>query len=68
MEEVLEDLEVGTYERKTMEQEGKERQNLNMLSRGEFVEAKFIRFEDVPIVSPTGDVLVDKLNFTVQFL
>ena len=61
MQEVLEDLDKGTYKRDQVENS----QNLNMLSRGEFVSAKFIKFEDVPIVAPNGDILVDKMNFTV---
>jgi len=33
---------------------------------GKSVEAEYIRFEDVPIISPAGDVLVEKLNFEAQ--
>lgn len=62
MEEVLEELNEGIYKRDQVE----DSTNLNMLSRGEFLEAKFIRFEDVPIVAPNGDILVDKINFTVS--
>ena len=66
MEEVLEDLEKGNYVRRNVIREnGKE--NLNMLARGKFQEAKYIKFENVPIVSPNGDVLVEDMNFTVPF-
>ncbi|KAI4090760.1 MAG: hypothetical protein LQ344_004540 [Seirophora lacunosa] len=34
--------------------------------RGEIVESSEIEFTDVPIVSPNGDVLVEKLNFSVK--
>lgn len=65
MEEVLEDLDTGNYVRtNVIREDGK--QNLNMLSRGKFVEAKYIKFEGVPIVSPNGDVLVEDMNFTVD--
>ena len=41
--------------------------NLTVLSRrGEIVESEDIEFTNVPIISPSGDVLVDKLNFNVQ--
>jgi len=64
MDCVLEDLEKGNYTRSTVASaEGKG--NLNMLQRGKFVEAKFIKFESVPIVSPNGDVLVESMDFQV---
>ncbi|KAI4143377.1 MAG: hypothetical protein LQ341_002940 [Variospora aurantia] len=34
--------------------------------RGKIVESSEIEFIDVPIVSPNGDVLVEKLNFSVK--
>ncbi|KAI4266114.1 MAG: hypothetical protein L6R35_006986, partial [Caloplaca aegaea] len=34
--------------------------------RGEIVQSSEIEFIDVPIVSPNGDVLVEKLNFSVK--
>ncbi|KAL8653633.1 MAG: hypothetical protein Q9210_001985 [Variospora velana] len=34
--------------------------------RGEMIESSEIEFTDVPIVSPNGDVLVEKLNFSVK--
>lgn len=35
------------------------------LSQGEIVESDSIKFDDVPIISPNGDVLVEKINFEV---
>ena len=35
-------------------------------NRGTTIESPSIEFTDVPIVSPNGDILVEKLNFSVQ--
>ena len=34
--------------------------------RGKIVESEAIEFTDVPIISPNGDILVEKLSFTVN--
>ena len=66
MDKVLFDLEKGNYVRTSVvTDQGKG--NLNMLSRGKFQESQFIKFENVPIVSPNGDVLVESMNFQVKF-
>ena len=67
MKEVLNDLEKGVYKRDQVENENKGLQTLSMQSRGEYIKAKYIRFEDVPIVAPNGDILVNSMNFTVRF-
>jgi len=36
------------------------------VTEGNVIEAEYIRFENVPIVSPAGDVLLDSLTFEVQ--
>lgn len=36
------------------------------VSEGNVIEADYIKFENVPIVSPAGDVLVESLTFEVQ--
>lgn len=64
MEEVLCDLEKGKYQRDQVEAQNQ--QTLSMESRGEYISAKYIRFEDVPIVAPNGDILVNSINFTVR--
>lgn len=64
MKEVLNDLEKGEYQRDQVESQGQ--QTLSMESRGEYLPAKYIRFEDVPIVAPNGDILVNSINFTVR--
>jgi ATP-binding cassette subfamily D (ALD) long-chain fatty acid import protein len=41
--------------------------NQDILSqRGNVIEAPFIEFQDVPIVSPNGDILIKKLNFRIE--
>lgn len=66
METVLEDLDKGNYTRASVVS-GQGTGNLNMLSRGKFFESKSIKFENVPIVSPNGDVLVESMDFTVTY-
>lgn len=34
--------------------------------RGVVIEGDYIKFEDVPIVSPAGDILVEKMNFEIR--
>lgn len=65
MDKVLFDLEKGNYVRTSVISETGTG-NLNMLDRGKFHEAKYIKFENVPIVSPNGDVLVESMNFQVN--
>jgi len=36
------------------------------MSHGEFIDSDVIKFEDVPIVSPNGDYLVDKITFEIK--
>ncbi|ORZ40254.1 ABC transporter transmembrane region 2-domain-containing protein [Catenaria anguillulae PL171] len=37
-----------------------------LASRGHVLESEYIEFENVPIVSPNGDVLVEKMSFHVK--
>eukprot|EP00744_Colponema_vietnamica_P005328 GILI01007811.1.p1 GENE.GILI01007811.1~~GILI01007811.1.p1 ORF type:complete len:670 (-),score=211.37 GILI01007811.1:129-2138(-) len=59
--EVLEDLKKGTYKR-TQVTDAK----VSFQDRGELVRSDRIEFKDVPIVSPNGDILIEKLCFTVN--
>ena len=36
------------------------------LSKGEVFESDVIRFEEIPIVSPNGEVLVEKISFEIK--
>jgi len=63
MKEVLDDLEKGKYKRNMIKQdEG----SVDTNTKGEIVEADFIKFEEVPILSPNGDVLVPKMTFEIK--
>jgi ABC-type uncharacterized transport system fused permease/ATPase subunit len=39
---------------------------IDMSKRGQLIEADHIKFQDVPIVSPNGDILVSKISFEVK--
>jgi len=34
---------------------------------GEFLESDIIEFTDVPIITPNGDILIEKMNFEVRY-
>jgi len=71
MEEVFVDLHEGKYVRSQVNQTNQkqvknEEASLNEMNKGKIVESKNIRFEDVPIYTPNGDCLVDKINIEVE--
>lgn len=68
MDEVLTDLKNGKYTRTQVTQEGvEETTKVNDWSKGgKIVVSENMRFEDVPILSPNGDVLVAKMNFEIK--
>ena len=69
MKTVLEDMEQGKFERTMIDknkEEIHEMRNLNSVSKGEIVESDVIKFEKVPIVSPSGDILVQALDFEIR--
>lgn len=64
--DVMDDIQAGHFEKKLVSSAGT-KENAEVLSgRGELLESQDIEFIDVPVVSPNGDVLVRKLNFSVQ--
>lgn len=66
---VLTDLHKGHYVRtacNTGSLETTQTTNLNILKNGVYVESENIRFENVDILTPTGDLLVEKMNFTIK--
>lgn len=68
MKEVLEDLQEGKYERTMIDNalEVHKKMNISAESKGEIIESNIIKFENVPIVSPNGDVLVKSLNIEIK--
>ena len=64
--EVMDDIQAGRFQKKLVSS-AETAENAEVLhGRGEVVESEDIEFTDVPIVSPSGDVLVRKLNFSVK--
>jgi len=39
---------------------------MNMNNLGKIIVDDFLKFEDVPILSPNGDILVDKMSFEIK--
>ena len=62
MKDVLEDLEKGKFKRDMVEGSFYKK----AVVKGKFVQTDKIGFEDVPIVSPNGDLLVDRLSITIE--
>lgn len=64
--DTMEEIKASRFEKKLVSSAGTE-ENAAVLKRRGFVqESSNIVFEDVPIVSPNGDVLVPKMSFTVN--
>ena len=78
---VMDDIRAGRFEKKLVSSsrsidtsssqtkiaDGKSYNNATLLTeRGTSIESEDIQFIDVPIISPNGDVLVEKLNFSVK--
>lgn len=64
LEEVLKDLDNGRYKRSMISNGDKEKIDFNQ--RGEYLPAdETIKFENVPIISPNGDILIHGINFEV---
>lgn len=64
--EVMDDIQAGHFEKKLVSSAGTDENAAVLQGRGEVIESTDIEFIDVPIISPNGDVLVRKLNFTVK--
>lgn len=63
--DVIDDVAAGHFEKKLVSSASTEENAAVLRGRGTIMESDFIEFVDVPIVSPNGDVLVQKLSFTV---
>ena len=63
---VMDDIQAGRFQKK-LASSSETAENVDILrGRGTVIESDDIEFRDVPIVSPNGDVLVRKLNFSVK--
>ena len=63
--EVIEDIEKGHFEKALVSSASTEANATVLAGRGEQEEGDDIKFENVPIVSPNGDVLVKALSFHI---
>jgi ATP-binding cassette subfamily D (ALD) protein 3 len=61
MNKVLDEIKLGKF-KKSEEHE----KLLSNYKGGEINESDIISFQDVPIVTPTGDLLVNKITFTIK--
>lgn len=69
MEQVLSDLNEGKYKRVMVTTDPKKSNQItenNMADNAKIVYGDKIVFKDVPILSPNGDVLIDKMNFSIE--
>lgn len=63
--DTMEQVKASKFEKKLVSSAGTEENAAVLRGRGRVEESPNIVFEDVPIVSPNGDVLVPKMSFTV---
>lgn len=64
--DVMDDIQAGHFKKNLVSTAGAEENAGILRGRGEIVESEDIEFVDVPVISPNGDVLVRKLNFSVK--
>jgi ATP-binding cassette subfamily D (ALD) long-chain fatty acid import protein len=64
--DVMDEVQAGKFEKRLVSSAGIAENAAVLKGRGKFVEGNEIEFTDVPIVSPNGDILVEKLSFTVK--
>ncbi|EFW16378.1 hypothetical protein D8B26_005721 [Coccidioides posadasii str. Silveira] len=64
--EVIDDISKGRFEKKLVSSASIEGHAAVLSKRGTISESDSIEFTDVPIVSPNGDILVEKLSFSVH--
>lgn len=63
---VIDDIQAGHFDKNLVSSAETSLQASVLQGRGETIESDNIEFIDVPIVSPNGDILVEKLNFSVE--
>lgn len=64
--DVLDDIQAGHFEKKLLSSADSGENAEVLQGRGRTIESEDIEFVDVPVISPNGDVLVRKLNFSVR--
>ncbi|KAK3293229.1 ABC transporter transmembrane region 2-domain-containing protein [Chaetomium fimeti] len=64
--EVMDDVQAGNFSKKLVSSSDTEGNAAVLKGRGKIITSKNIKFTDVPIISPNGDVLVPALSFSLQ--
>ncbi|KAI9298270.1 ATP-binding cassette sub-family D protein-like protein member 1 [Neoconidiobolus thromboides FSU 785] len=65
--DVFEEVKLGKYEKKKVSQnEYKDDLSIDLNGQGEWEEGDYIKFENVPIISPGDEVLLKSLSFQVK--
>ncbi|KAH6847877.1 ABC transporter transmembrane region 2-domain-containing protein [Chaetomium sp. MPI-CAGE-AT-0009] len=64
--EVMDDVQAGNFSKKLVSSSDTEANAAVLKGRGKVFASKDIKFTDVPIISPNGDVLVPALSFSLQ--
>ncbi|WWC68388.1 uncharacterized protein I206_102313 [Kwoniella pini CBS 10737] len=64
--DTMEDVKAGHYQKKLVSSTGVEDNAKMLQGRGKIIESDEIRFDQVPLISPNGDVLVKSMSFNVE--
>ncbi|KAJ3785293.1 adrenoleukodystrophy protein [Lentinula aff. detonsa] len=64
--ETMEDIKKGKFEKALVSSASTEENAKILQGRGEVIVSEDIQFENVPIVTPNGDILVRSLSFKIQ--
>lgn len=64
--DTIQDTKNGKFEKTLVSSASTEENSKILKARGKVIESEEIRFENVPIVTPNGDVLVKSLSFAVK--
>jgi ATP-binding cassette subfamily D (ALD) long-chain fatty acid import protein len=64
--DTIQDTKRGKFEKALVSSANTEENSKILKGRGQIITSEEIRFEDVPIVTPNGDVLVKSLSFSVK--
>ncbi|KAN0134947.1 adrenoleukodystrophy protein [Lactarius tabidus] len=64
--DTIEDTKKGKFEKALVSSASTEENGKILRGRGKIIESEEIRFENVPIVTPNGDVLIKSLSFFVK--
>jgi len=64
--DTIQDTKKGKFEKALVSSASTEENSKILKGRGKVIESEEIRFENVPIVTPNGDVLIKSLSFAVK--